>query len=66
MYYSLATTAALTTVGNKTTKVIDLVKKADYDVEIKNIKNKYFTTSDYKKFTNNILDANITTKKLVS
>ena len=66
MYYNLATTAGLTTAENKIIKVINLIKKADYDAEIKNIKDKYFTAPDYKKFTNNILDAKITTKKLVS
>ena len=40
-------------------------KKADYDAKIKDIRNKYFTTSDYNKFTNNILDAKIVAKKLV-
>ena len=63
----------------KNPNVSDLVKKADYDVEInlflhhnllfyllKDIKNKYFTISDYNKFTNNILDAKITVKKLVN
>ena len=33
---------------------------------LKDIKNKYFTISDYNKFTNNILDAKITVKKLVN
>ena len=42
------------------------MKKADYDAEIKDIKDKYFTTSDYNKFTNNILDAKITAKRLVN
>ena len=35
---NLAAIAALTTVENKTPNVCDLVKKADYDVEIKDIK----------------------------
>ena len=30
------------------------------------IKDKYFTTFDYNKFTTNILDAKITAKKLVN
>ena len=33
---------------------------------MKDIENKYFTTSDYNKFTNIIFDAKITQKKLVS
>ena len=45
--------------------VSDLVKKANYDAETKDFKNKYFNTSDYNKFTNNILDAKIIRKKLV-
>ena len=44
----------------------DLVlKKADYDAQIKDIKDKYFTTSDYDKFMNNILDEKIIAKMLV-
>ena len=43
---NLTTTAVLTTVENKTPNVSNLVKKADYDAEIKNIKHKYFNTSD--------------------
>ena len=31
----------------------DLVEKVDYDAEIKGIKKKYFTASDYNKFTSN-------------
>ena len=33
---------------------------------MKDINDKNFTTSDYNKFTNNILDAKITTKKVVN
>ena len=57
---NLATTAALTAVKNKIPNVSNLVKKADYVAKISDIENKYFTTSDYNKFTNNILDARIT------
>ena len=42
--------------------VIDSVKKSDYDVKMSEIKSKYFTTSDYNKFTSNTLDAKITQK----
>ena len=31
---------------------------------MKDIKNKYFTISDYNQFANDILDAKITTKKV--
>ena len=41
-------------------------EKTDYDAEIKVPRNKYFTTSHYNKFTNNILDRKITGKKLVN
>ena len=42
----------------------DFIIKGDYDSEIKDIKNKDFTTSDYNKFTNKILDAKITAKNV--
>ena len=54
---NLATTAILIAVENKIPNVSDLVKKADYDAEMKDIKNKYFSTSDYNKFTNIVIDA---------
>ena len=58
-----ATSAGLTTVENKIPNVCDLVKKADYDAKISEMENKYFTTYDYNKFTNNILfDTKITQK----
>ena len=50
---NLATTAALTTVENKIPNISDLLKN---DAEIKDIKIKYFTTSDYNKSTNNTFD----------
>ena len=56
----LATTTAVNVAENKLPNVSDLVKKTDYDVEIKNITNKYFTTSDCNKFVNNTLDVKIT------
>ena len=52
----LATTAGLTTVGNKIRSVNYLIKKTHYDTEIKDISNKYATRSDYNKFRNNIFD----------
>ena len=58
----LATTAALNTVKNNTPNVSALVKKEDHDAEISEVTKKYLTTSDYNKFTNNILDAEITEK----
>ena len=56
---TLATTATLNAVKNETLNVSDIVKKTDYDVEIPDIDVKYFTMSDYNKFTNDILDAKI-------
>ena len=59
---NLATTGAFSTVENEMPNVIDSVKKSDYDVKMSEIKSKYFTTSDYNKFTSNTLDAKITQK----
>ena len=61
---NLVTIAALTVLENKIRNVREFVKKSDDDVEVKDTKNKYFTASDYNKFTNNILDAKITAKKV--
>ena len=63
---NLTTTPAFTAVENKIPNVNDLVKKADYDAEIKDIKDKYLSTFDYNKFTNNIFDEKITANKLVN
>ena len=63
---TLATTAALTVVENQILDVSGLVKETDYDEKIKGFENKYFTTSDYNKFMNNILDAKIKNTKLVN
>ena len=60
------TTTAPTAVENKIPNVSKLVIKADYDAEMKDIKNKYFTTSVYNTFKKNILDAKLTRKKLVN
>ena len=63
----LATTAALYAVKNKIPNVSGLVKKKkNYDAKIKYIKGKYFTTSDYNKFTNDTFDAKIKQKELVN
>ena len=63
---NLATSTAGTSVENKIINVTDLVKDADYDAEIKEIKSKYFTTCDFHKFMNDILKTKITAKKLVN
>ena len=62
----LTTTAAITAIENKIPNVSDLVEKADIDAEIKDIKGKYLTKSDYNQFTNNILDQKITAIMLVN
>ena len=62
---NLPTTTECTAVEIKTPKVSDLVKRANYDAEIKDVKDKYFRTSDYNNITINILDSKITTKRLV-
>ena len=38
------------------------LKKTDYDAKIAEMEKKYFTTSDYNKFMNNILDTKIAQK----
>ena len=40
-----------------------LVKKTDYDTKVKDIEGKYFTSADYNKFTNVILDIKIKQKE---
>ena len=62
----LTTTAAITAIENKIPNVSDLVEKADIDAEIKDIKGKYLTKSDYNQFTNNILGQKITAIMLVN
>ena len=61
----LAATSALNFVKNEIPNVSDLVKKTDCDAKTSDIESKYFTTSDYNKSTNTILDAKIKEKKLV-
>ena len=46
--------------------VSSLVRKEDYNEKIKDITIRYFTTSEYNKFMNNILDTKIKNKKLVN
>ena len=48
---------------SKIPKISALVKKVDYDAEISEFKKRYFTTPDYNKFMNTILDANIIEQK---
>ena len=61
-----ATNFALTAAENKILDVSNLVKKkTDYDAKASDIESKYITTAYYNKFTNNIVDNSIKSKKLV-
>ena len=55
----------MTATENKIPDVNSLVKKTNYDAKISEIENKYITTTDYNKFTKNIVDNNIKSKNLV-
>ena len=44
----------------------NLVKKTNYGTKISGIEGKHFSTSDYNKFTGDILDAKIKQKELVN
>ena len=64
--------AKIKEVDNQTNYLNGLIKKTDYDAKISDIKakisdieGKYFTSSDYNKFTSDITDANIKQKELV-
>ena len=61
----LVTTAAFHVINNEISTVSDLVKKTDYDLKISDIEDKYFTISDYNKFTNEIVDAKMKKQKIV-
>ena len=64
------TTGVLTTkigeADNKIPDVSGLIKKTDCNTKISDIERKYFPTSDYNKFMNDILDAKIKQKKMVN
>ena len=49
----------------KTANVSDIAKKTNYDAKISDVETKYFTSSDYDKFTNEIIDNKIKKKQLV-
>ena len=62
----LATTTSLNAVNIKMPGVSNLVaKKRNYNAKISDVQSKYFTTSNYNKFTNSILDAKKRSKNLV-
>ena len=58
----LVTTAVLNSVQNN---MLNVVMITSYDIKILHVKIKYLTTSDYNKFTNDILNAKIKEKELV-
>ena len=62
------TTVLNTKIGkieDKTSDMSGLVKKPDYNAKISDIESKYFTTSDYNKFTSKILEIKIKVRGLV-
>ena len=60
----LATTAVFTVVENNIPNVSNLVKKQIMMQKYETLK-KYFTNSDYNRFTNDILDTKVTENKLI-
>ena len=62
---NLTTTDAVTAVETKIPDVKDLAKKAYYDAKISEMEKKYFTTSDYNKFTKGTIDPKVTENRLV-
>ena len=59
------TTVLNTKIGEVDNKIpnINIVKKTAYDAKGKDMEGKYFTTSDYNKFTSDILNVNMKQKK---
>ena len=59
----LVTTVLLDTkikeIENKIPVVSGLIRKTDYSAKVSGIKTKYYTTTNYNKFTSEILDAKI-------
>ena len=41
-------------------------KKKDYDAKVSEIENKYITTTDYNRFTKNIVDNSVRDKNIVT
>ena len=52
-------------VENKIPDTSKLVKKRDYDTKITDIDGKYFTTIDYNKYINDILESKRKLKNLI-
>ena len=49
-------------VENKIPTITNLVKRTNYDAKTIEIEKKFITTSDYNKFSNDILDAKVKQK----
>ena len=56
---NLATKAALNTIENKIPDVSNLVEKSDFDTIIKDIENKYITTTEFNKLASDAVNARI-------
>ena len=65
MFSNLAAKAALNTIENKIPDVSNLVKKSDYDTKIKEIENKYITTTEFNKLASDAVNARIVEANLV-
>ena len=61
-----AAITAATTVEDEIHEISGFVKKTDYYGEIKDIKDKYFITSDYKKLKSNLFNTKIKEKNLLN
>ena len=62
---NLVTKAALNTIENKIPDVSNLVKKSDYDTKIKDIENRYITTTELNKLASDAVNARIVQANLV-
>ena len=52
-------------VENKIPTITNLVKRTNYDAKTIEIEEKFITTSDYNKFSNDILDAKVKQKVIL-
>ena len=52
-------------VENKIPTITNLVKRRNYDAKTIEIEEKFITTSDYNKFSNDILDAKVKQKVIL-
>ena len=62
---TVATKAALNAIKNKIPDVSNLVKKSDYDTKIKDIENKYITTTEFHKLASDAVNTRIVQANLV-